>query len=148
MRGRALVSLITMTAFTACQAYVPLSSPIPKTGTPAKVVLTDQGAIDIAKDIGPRATAVKGRVVSGGGDADLVLNVTSIERRNGQEEFWQGESVTIPRNAIATVAEQKISRTRTVLAVAGGAALAAAISTAFSGSGFLGRGSKPPGQKQ
>src|SRR5829696_7493333 len=98
MRMRALA--VVLAAFLAgCYNYVPVTAAAPPTGARANVVLTDVGTVEMARWVGPSTRAIEGEVVSAD-TAAIVLAVRRLERRNGVEEFWKGERVTIPRGLV------------------------------------------------
>jgi hypothetical protein len=117
MSLRALAIVPTL-LLAGCYRQVPIESSRPSVGTRAKVVLSDAGAVDMARLVGPNTTAIEGDAVTGSGDA-ITLAVRRIVRRNGVEEFWKGENVTIPRTAVAMSSERGLSRSRTVTFGAG-----------------------------
>jgi hypothetical protein len=91
-----------------CYVNVPLSTLSPDPGTRVHVELTDQGSIDLAKYLGPNVAAVDGRLVQGT-DSALSVSVSDVSMRSGDEQYWKGESVTLPRYTVATVRQKKLS---------------------------------------
>jgi hypothetical protein len=51
--------------------------------------------------------------------------------RSGQDQYWKGETVAIPRSALATVQQRKINKPKSLLL--GGAFIAALASLRLSG---------------
>ena len=81
--------------------------------------------------------------------AGLTLAVRRVERRDGNEEFWKGENVTIPPASIAMFTERRLSRSRTTLFSAGVAVAALVLGQAFAeGGGIFGRGGQGPGRRE
>ncbi len=147
MRMRAFVVVVLM-VLSGCYSYVPVAVSGPPPGTRANLVLTDEGTVEMARLVGPRAQAIEGDVVSANGES-LILAVRRVERRDGIEEFWKGEQVTVPRAAVATFTERKLSRTRTVLFTAGAAIGAFFLGKAFGeATGIFGRSGGGPGSEK
>jgi len=79
---------------------------------------------------------------------ELLISVVSVRHRNGVEDYWKGESVTLTRGDIATLHERKLAVGRSVFLVAGGVGSAVALLRAFGviGSGASSGGQPHPGQ--
>jgi hypothetical protein len=91
---------------------------------------------------------IEGDVVNGSPDS-LTVAVRRVERRDGVEEYWKGEHVTIPRGAVVTYSERKLSRSRTALFGAGALAAAFALGQAFGDvTGLFGRSNGGPGSEK
>ncbi len=124
IRRHPVFHLVVLVGFLgACRTYVPIEGPQPEPGTKVRAELSDQGAANLASQVGPRAVAVDGHVASAGGP-ELVLAVSAVQRRDGLEEFWRGEQVTIPRADIASLRRERISPQRTGVVVGTAVALA------------------------
>jgi hypothetical protein len=82
-------------------------------------------------------------------DSKLSLGVTSVAMKSGQDQFWKGETVSIPRYALSTVQERKVNKSKSLLL--GGALIAALASLRLSGvvgGNGSGRGTPtPPGPR-
>jgi hypothetical protein len=130
----------------ACYVTTPLVSTRPDPGTKLRVQLTDVGSDNLARYLGPGVTTVDGRLLQNS-DSALALSVTQVAMRSGQEQFWKGEQVELPRASIAAVQERRLSKTRSVL-LAGGI-VAALLSLKISGAvgGSSSRGGGAPGTK-
>ena len=129
MRFLAFASLLLC----GCYVTVPIDQPSPATGTNVQVELTDGGSLSLAQYLGPNVTGVDGRLVTAN-DTSLALSVSEVSLRSGDSQFWKGEQVALPRNAIATIRQKKLSMWRSGLLA--GALLAAVASVgAVSGSG-------------
>ena len=124
-----------------CYGYYPVAPPGP-VGREVELTLTDSGAVVLARQIGPFAEAVSGRVAADSGNA-IVVAMTMVRQRDGNEIGWRGEHVSFPRPLVAEVSERKFSRARTVMFSGGIAVALVAIRQALGGSGFgsLGSGS-------
>ena len=147
MRIRAFVVVVVLVLM-GCYSYVPVAVSGPPPGARANLVLTDEGTVEMARLVGPSTRAIEGDVVSANGEG-LVLAVRRLERRDGIEEFWKGEQVTVPRTAVATYTERRLSRTRTVLFGAGVAAATFVLGKAFGeATGIFGRTGGGPGSEK
>ena len=112
---RSLRSLLLAAVLSGCYVTVPLANPTrPEPGTKLVVQLTDAGADDLARYLGPGVAQVDGRLLQAS-DTGLQLAVSQVSMRSGQEQFWKGEAVTLPRATIATVQQRKMSTTRSAL---------------------------------
>jgi hypothetical protein len=129
---RSAVPLLVL--LSGCYGYYPSISPTPA-GQDVQITLTDSGAVVLARQVGPSAEAIRGRVSSDSANA-LVLAVTGVRQRDGNDVDWKGERVAIPRLLVTTVEERRFSRARTVVFGAAVAISAFALRQAFSGEGF------------
>ena len=143
-----MLGLVMLLSLSGCYSYVPVAVSGPPPGARANLVLTDEGTVEMARLVGPSTRAIEGDVMSANGEG-LVLAVRRLERRDGIEEFWKGEQVTVPRAAVATYTERKLSRTRTALFGAGALAAAFVLGKAFGeATGIFGRNSGGPGSEK
>lgn len=142
MRLLAFASLLLC----GCYVTVPVNTPSPALGSNVVVQLTDDGSHSLAQYLGRHVTGVDGKLVSTS-DSSLSLSVSQVSLSDGDDQFWKGEQVALPRNAIATIKQKKLSVWRSSL-LAG--ALLAAVATAgtISSSGAGGARSNPPGSTQ
>lgn len=124
MRFLAFASLLLC----GCYVSVPVNTPSPALGTKVEVTLTDDGSQSLARYLGRNVTGVDGRLVSAN-DSSLSLSVSQVSLSDGDDQFWKGEQVALPRNAIAAIRQKKLSVWRSSL-LAG--ALLAAVATAGS----------------
>ena len=99
----------------ACYRYVPAEGAISSSDERVRIELTDRGSADLAHLLGPGPVAVAGRVIAAT-DSQVTLSVLVVEFRRGEEQFWVGESLAIPRPLISRVERRELSRRRTVLA--------------------------------
>ena len=130
---------------TGCYKYTPLTTTDPVAGARIVVQLTPAGSDTLARFVGPRVTGIEGRVLETAG-SDLVLAVAVVRKGNGEEDFWKGETVSIPLGVIAGLQQRRLSTGRTLLLVGAVAALGATVGAAASGggSGGGGGGGGPP----
>ncbi|HXS23090.1 MAG TPA: hypothetical protein VN719_02590 [Gemmatimonadales bacterium] len=148
---RSLFSL-PLALIAGCYSYqsvgqVDTASPEP--GKRVELRLTDEGGRALVSQLGPDAQTVDADVV-GSDTSAIMLAVWHVEDTHNRQTQWRGERVVIPRGAIATLRERKLSVAGTgVLGglIAGGALVAY---EAFKGGGEL-EGNGPtsgPGQGQ
>lgn len=143
MRPRYILSILCVVC--GCYESVPVELNRVQPGTKIRVTLTDAGSDSLARYLGPGVEKVDGKLISTSA-AKLSLGVTSIAMRSGQDQYWKGESVAIPRFALATVQERKLNKPRSL--ILGGALIAALASLRLSGvvgGNGSGRGNPNPG---
>lgn len=125
-----------------CYVNVPLATS-PGPGQRVHVSLTDQGSVDLAQYLGRNVASVDGRLVRGT-DSALSLSVSQVSTRAGQDEFWKGETITLPRRTIATVEHRKLSFWRSGLVASALVAGVAIIAGSGIGGNSGGKTTKPP----
>ncbi|AHG90189.1 hypothetical protein J421_2652 [Gemmatirosa kalamazoonensis] len=126
IRGRRVAaSLLGAAALAGCYAQVPapLDGAGPAPSGDVHVVLSPQGTSSLVTSLGPRATALEGRVVNRA-DSSITMIVRSVARSTGTQEDWPGDQLTLPLSAVQTMRVRKLSVGRTV-AFSGIAAVAA-----------------------
>lgn len=146
---RAAIVLVTASIAAGCYNYSPLTTPSPETGSHLAVTLTDAGSTGLARYLGPDVFLVHGRYVGERGDS-LLLSVSSVETKRGEETAWQGETVTLPRDAIAALDVRQLAKGRSLLFAGVGAGGVIATTLAFNllGSGTpLSPGKGPPSRQ-
>jgi len=111
---RRLPSLVAVAALAGCYVYRPLDTVEPRVGTRVSADLTDGGSDTLARYVGPGVTSLRGGVVSTEGAA-VTLAVTSVMDRSGQQQFWRGEPVRVPRAAVRDFEQRRLSLGRSVL---------------------------------
>jgi hypothetical protein len=125
---------------------MPVESFPPPVGNDLVAMLTDVGSVEMASVVGPRVTGVSGRYLGLAGDS-LLLSVKTVIKRDGNEEFWRGEQVSIPRSIVATLQRRQFSPVRSGAIVGGVVALLVGITSAvISGSAGGKKGPPPPTQ--
>ena len=102
------VMLAMVLIFAGCYTYRPLSTPAPEPGSRVSAQLTGQGSFDLASQIGPDVLHVEGDVVEAD-SSGLELVVREVESYRGIRTDWQGETVRIPREALAGMQERRLS---------------------------------------
>lgn len=128
-----------------CYSYSRVAAP-PAVGTDIEVELTDAGAADLARLVGPNVVSIRGRVNELEPDT-VHLAVESVMKRSGVDEYWSKEPLAVSRGSIASVATRKFSAGRSAMlaltAIGGSFIIRAAIEAAVGGDGDKPR---PPGQ--
>jgi hypothetical protein len=123
----------------ACYTYHPLLTH-PEPTSRVALVLNDAGRVAAAPQIGPQAARVEGDVISAT-DTGYVLSVSGVKPIEGDWVKWTGETVSVRRDAVASLYERRLSRGRTVAMVAG---LTIALFAAASKLDLFGLGFDPP----
>jgi hypothetical protein len=130
-----------------CYSYVPVAEPAAPLGDEVRVHLSDAGAADLAREIGPRMASIDARVIEVGPDSSLKLAVTQLRSMRGEPVAWQGDApLVVPRSAIASLERRRLAQGRTVAASTAATAAAVAIGVlAVRGAGKgSGSGGSPP----
>ena len=111
----------------ACYQYGAFQ-PSSSTGSQAvRIHLTDAGTLHVAALVGPGADYLDGNLASMT-DSAYTISRADLGRRNGTEESWKGEQVTVPRSEVASIELRKAAPGRSAAltaALVGGAALVA-----------------------
>jgi hypothetical protein len=137
MKTAILIGVLSVTA--GCYNYNPLTTPASELGTYLAVTLNDAGSDALARSLGPGMFVVRGRYL-GPGDRGLLVSVSSVETKRGIGYPWQGETVTLPTDAIASLDVRQLSKGRSLLLASLGAGGVVATTLAFS---LLGGGTSP-----
>jgi hypothetical protein len=137
MRTAILIGVLSVTA--GCYNYNPLTTPTPETGTYLGVTLTDAGSDDLARYLGPNVFLVRGRYL-GPSDKGFLLSVTGVETKRGIALPWEGETVTLPADAIASLEVRRLSKGKSLLLAGLGAGGVIVTTLTFS---LLGTGTQP-----
>jgi hypothetical protein len=114
--SRCLMRVVPLAALLLCGCYVniPMTTSSPDPGTRLHVQLTDAGSVDLARYLGPNVISIDGRFIQAD-DSALSVSVNQVSMRSGDEQFWKGETVVLPRSAIAFVQRRKLSTWRSGL---------------------------------
>ena len=111
----------------ACYQYTAFQPTSSTVGKAVRVQLTDQGTAHVAAMVGPGADYVDGNL-SGMTDSSFTLSLTALGRRNGTEEGWKGEVVTVAKADVESIELRKASASKSAAltaALVSGAALIA-----------------------
>jgi hypothetical protein len=122
-----LVVLTVAAVCGACYQYAAFE-PAPTTlGKAVRVQLSDAGTSHVAALLGPGAAYLDGNLVSMT-DSAYTIALADLGRRNGTEETWKGEQVTVSRSEVSSIELRKAAPGRSAAltaALVGGAALVA-----------------------
>jgi hypothetical protein len=130
---------ILLALVAACYSYQPIESPSAVLRTRVQADLTDAGSVQMASQIGPGISSVRGEVVESDSQS-VLLALSSVLGRNEQEVFWAGEQVRIPLTSVARLQQRRFATGKTM--VFGGAFLGSLLLAveAFTGPGSGGGG--------
>ena len=127
-----------------CQRYVELGNSPADTRGDVRLTVSDETASVQYGAIGSNVRQVEGKVISAN-DSAVIVAVTSVQRRTGFGESWNGESVSIPRRSIVMLEGRQISFSRTLATVGAVVAGSFAARGAMAGGEGTAGGVKKPG---
>ena len=110
----------TLCLTAGCYNYHPLATTSPEPGSYVAATLTDQGSTDLARYLGPGVFLVRGRYL-GDSDAGLLVSVSAVELKRGDDVSWAGETITLPPDAVASLEVRHLAKGRTLLLASAGA---------------------------
>ena len=139
LRGVVALALL---AHSACARYVAVEPGASPAGAEVRVVVADAARDELVRVLGPRTAQLEGRLMRAD-DASLTIAVASIRRTSGLIERWDGDSVTVPRAAIADVSRREVSAVRSGVPAAGLVALGIVIGCMFTDEADVGGGGRP-----
>ncbi|HEY8766813.1 MAG TPA: hypothetical protein VIP09_06085 [Dehalococcoidia bacterium] len=128
MRVRYLAPVLCVLC--ACYESVPIELGRVPPGSKIRVSLTDAGADSLARYLGPGVATIDGKLIATT-DSGVSLSVSQVAMRSGQDQFWKGETVVIPRYSLSTVQARRINKPKSVLL--GGVLIAALATLRLSG---------------
>jgi hypothetical protein len=140
-----IISVVTA----GCYNYNALTTPSPEPGSYVAVTLTDSGSQELARYLGPNVFVVRGRYL-GDSDRGLLVSVSSVELKRGNELSWEGETVALPNGTIASLDVRRLAKGRSILlaGVGAGGLVAATLAFTLNGGGSpLGPGRPPPNRQ-
>jgi hypothetical protein len=122
-RRAAVFSAVVLSASAAsgCYVYEPSTATLLSPGKSIALDLNDLGRLNLANLIGPEVKRIAGVLVSQTNN-DYVIHVSQLVYFNGRTSEWSGEAVNVRGDYVSGVFEEKLSASRTALAVAGGVA--------------------------
>ena len=115
-----LVAAVQLALLAGCHVVEPLAT-APVAEDEARVRFTELGAAMLAPLVGPGVTAVRGRILSID-STSIRLRVAAVTDRDGLENVWLGEAVTVQRNQVAGFDRRVFSPVRSAFVAAGIAA--------------------------
>ena len=128
MRVRYLAPVLCVLC--ACYESVPIELGRVPPGSKIRVSLTDAGADSLARYLGPGVATIDGKLIATT-DSGVSLSVSQVAMRSGQDQFWKGETVVIPRYSLSTVQARRINKPKSLLL--GGVLIAALATLRLSG---------------
>lgn len=138
MRTVILIGVLSL-AGGGCYNYQPLATPSPEAGTYVAARLSDGGSEELARYLGPNAFVVRGRYL-GPSERGLLVSVSGVETKQGIDSPWEGETVTLPLDAITSLEIRKLSKGRSLLLASMSAGGLVVTTVAFS---LIGSGTAP-----
>jgi hypothetical protein len=111
----------------ACYQYSAFQPNLTTLGKAVRVQLTYDGTAHVAALVGPGADYLDGNLTSLT-DSAYTIALADLGRRNGTEETWKGEAVTVSRSDVESIELRKASPSKSAAltaALVGGAALVA-----------------------
>ncbi len=145
MRSTALVLLLTV-LLNGCFTWVPAPA-VPSRAVAVRVLLAAPADFRLTDYTANEVTVLEGEMV--GGDAErLVISAVQLQARSGYEFPGKGETLEIPRAAVASIQTRRVSAVRTGLLAAAVVAVMTVTGRVVSGGteGGGGGGGGPPVQ--
>jgi hypothetical protein len=144
MRSRLSGALpVAVLLLAGCYTYVPATGPEPERGTAVRARLARPVDVRMRQITANGVAVLDGEVVRFAPDT-LYLAAVKLTAMAGNDFLGYGETVWVPRPAIALLEERRLDRPRTGLAVAG-ALLVAALAHFMVSEGINGPERRPPG---
>src|SRR3989441_2660276 len=109
-----VLAVVACGLLAGCYFYEPLRTTQPQVGTRVAAELTGYGSDTLARYVGPSVTSVRGYVVSAE-NTNVVLSVTSVTDRYGQEQSWRGERGRVPHLPVHAFQQRGVLLGRTLV---------------------------------
>jgi hypothetical protein len=132
----------------ACYEYRPFQPSDLSVGKSVRVQLTYVGTEHVAASVGPNAEYLDGNLASLT-DSTYTIALSDLGRRNGSEESWKGEPLTLKKADVESIGLRKASPGKSAAVTAmimGGAALLGRAISGISGTGVTKPGGTASGQ--
>src|SRR5512134_1703890 len=101
--------VLALTAATgACYTYKPVEGVQPAPGHAIRVEVNAEGTDRLARQLGPRISQLDGRVAAFEGDT-LRFLVRVARTSDFLESYFKDDTVSLPRTAITSMSERKLS---------------------------------------
>src|SRR6476659_1788325 len=117
--------VLCMLLSTACYEYSPFQPTDVSVGKSVRLDLTYVGTEHVTALVGPNADYLDGNLASLS-DSTYTIAISDLGRRNGSEESWKGEPVTLRKADVGSIALRKAAPGKSAAMTAmivGGAAL-------------------------
>ena len=108
MKTHLVLSAVLLTACYEYSAFNPTGDTL---GKAVRVELSGGGTDRIARFVGPNAEYLDGNLAAMT-DTTYTLSLADLGRRNGTEELWKGEPLTLTKADVNSIALRKSSGTR------------------------------------
>jgi len=145
--GRLCVAVVVLPTLAGCYNLTPIATLQPAPGTKLSLVLTDEGRVNTAQQVGPYTMQIEGTLLQAT-ESNYVLAVTDVVDIRGSHSKWTGETVPLPRSYVMTTYQKTFSTPKTALLVgtvaAGFMALVASFNLFGFGSSSGDSGNQPP----
>lgn len=92
----------------ACYQYNQFQPTQSALGKAVRVQLTDAGTTHVASLVGPGADYLDGNLASLT-DSTYTISLADLGRRNGTEETWKGEAISLSRSDVESIGVRKAS---------------------------------------
>jgi hypothetical protein len=128
-RIKALVAaMVLLPGATGCYESLAARTAVVPPGTRVSLAITDRGRVALGPKMGEGVLRLNGTVAQAS-DSMYVVRISSVDYAAAPTGHWAGEEVQVPRDYVAGVSEQRLSRKRSWLMagiVVGGIAVVAA----------------------
>ena len=117
-RAIALVCSASLFVQTACYQSVPVMGASPQPKGLVTIIINERGRLLLGTKLGTLLDHLDGRIVQADSSSVEMVVDAAVDARDTRVN-WGGEHFVIPRDAIGTMTEKKISRKRTFLLIGG-----------------------------
>ena len=127
----------------ACYTYSPTQvSAQPAVHEQLRIEITPTGTDSLARVLGPGVKTVDGRLIQATPEF-IEIGVTQVTMYTGLEQYWKGESVTIPKQYVGAIEARSFSLAKTGLLTGAILAMVLAFSAGTGFGGLFGGNSHP-----
>ena len=102
------VVIIGLFLCSGCYQYSQFQPTPSALGKAVRVQLTDVGTTHVASQLGPGADYLDGNLASIT-DSSYTISLADLGRRNGTEETWKGETISLARADVESIGVRKAS---------------------------------------
>jgi hypothetical protein len=103
--------VLSAVLLSACYEYSAFNPTQDTLGKAVRVQLRGAGTDNVARFVGPNAEYLDGNLAAMT-DTTYTLSLADLGRRNGTEELWKGEPLTLSKADVNSIALRKASGTR------------------------------------
>ena len=105
---RAVPITVLAVVLCGCYTYAEPKTATLEPGKQLRVQLTLTGGDSLARFLGPNVASVDGRLVIVN-ETSYEVGVTQVVMHGGMEQYWKGETVTLPKPFVASIEERTLS---------------------------------------